>query len=276
MRKLVLAAALVGVALPALAQDREVRVERRAARAEQRQHEPQAEQSEAPRERPRVDQRVEQPRVEQQRFEQPRADQSRSERPRADRQIPQRAERPRIDWRQARHGSDDQQGIGKGDPREWNGQRDGRQWNGRSREDQPPVNRPGMSQPPLVQQPGGQRWTGQQSDSQRWASHPDEHRWSSDWQRDSRYDWRRYRDHNRSVFRIGSYYDPFGWGYRRVNVGFTLFAGYYSRDFWLDDPWRYRLPPVYGPYRWVRYYNDALLVDLYSGRIVEVIPNFFW
>ena len=55
-----------------------------------------------------------------------------------------------------------------------------------------------------------------------------------------------------------------------------MYAGYYQPDYWLDDPWQYRLPPVYGPYRWVRYYDDALLVDIYSGQVVDVIDNFFW
>ena len=31
-----------------------------------------------------------------------------------------------------------------------------------------------------------------------------------------------------------------------------------------------------GPYRWVRYYDDALLVDIYSGEVVDVIYDFFW
>ena len=275
MRKLILAAALVGVAVPALAQDREVWAERRAERGQQQRQAPPAEQGneQARPERPRFEHRVEQPRVEQPRVEQfrveqQRADQPGSEQPRAEQQqVPQRAERPRIDSRQARWGSDGQQR---------NGQREGHQWTGRSRDAQQPGSRPSTSQPPAVQQPGGQQWTGQQRDNQRWASRPAEHRWSSDWQRDSRYDWRRYRERNRSVFRVGSYYDPFGRGYRPVSVGFTLYAGYYSADYWLDDPWHYRLPPVYGPYRWVRYYDDAVLVDLYSGRVVEVIRNFFW
>ncbi|WP_409574764.1 RcnB family protein [Sphingopyxis sp. PET50] len=33
---------------------------------------------------------------------------------------------------------------------------------------------------------------------------------------------------------------------------------------------------AYGGYRWVRYYNDALLVDTYSGEVVDVIYDFFW
>ena len=31
-----------------------------------------------------------------------------------------------------------------------------------------------------------------------------------------------------------------------------------------------------GPYRWIRYYDDALLVDTYSGEVVDVIHRFFW
>ena len=101
-------------------------------------------------------------------------------------------------------------------------------------------------------------------------------RWSSDWRRDHRYDWRNYRDRHRSIFRLGRYYDPYGWGYRRFSIGFNLGSSYYGSNYWLDDPWMYRLPPAYGPYRWVRYYDDALLVNIYTGQVVDVLYNFFW
>lgn len=101
-------------------------------------------------------------------------------------------------------------------------------------------------------------------------------RWSRDWHRDSRYDWRRYRDRNRSSFRLGFYYDPFGYNYRRWSIGSVLFPSYYGSRYWLNDPWQYRLPPAYGPYRWVRYWNDALLVNIYTGEVVDVIHSFFW
>jgi Ni/Co efflux regulator RcnB len=51
---------------------------------------------------------------------------------------------------------------------------------------------------------------------------------------------------------------------------------FFGNRYWINDPWRYRLPEVYGPYRWVRYYDDVLLVDEYSGEVVDVIHNFFW
>jgi hypothetical protein len=100
--------------------------------------------------------------------------------------------------------------------------------------------------------------------------------WSRDWRHDRRYDWRRWRDRNRSSFRLGFYLDPFGWGYRRYSIGSYLYPSYYSSRYWLSDPWSYRLPPAWGPYRWVRYHNDAILIDTWTGEVVDVIYNFFW
>jgi Ni/Co efflux regulator RcnB len=101
-------------------------------------------------------------------------------------------------------------------------------------------------------------------------------RWSHDWRSDRSYDWRRYRDRNRSTYRLGYYRDPYGSRYRRFSIGFSLFPSYYQSSYWLDDPFMYRLPPAYGPYRWVRYYGDALLVNIYTGQVVDVVYDFFW
>lgn len=96
------------------------------------------------------------------------------------------------------------------------------------------------------------------------------------WRNDRRYDWRRYRDHNHSIFQYGNYYDPYRSSYRRFSIGFNLWPSYYQSNYWLNDPWMYRLPPVYGPYRWVRYYDDALLVNIYTGEVEDVVRDFFW
>ena len=101
-------------------------------------------------------------------------------------------------------------------------------------------------------------------------------RWTGDWRSDHRYDWRNYRSRYSSLYRLGRYYDPYGWGYRRFSIGFSLWPSYYGSGFWMNDPWQYRLPPAYGPYRWVRYYDDALLVNIYTGQVVDVIHSFFW
>jgi len=100
--------------------------------------------------------------------------------------------------------------------------------------------------------------------------------WRTDWRRDHRYDWRNYRDHHRSIFRVGIYYDPFGWGYQRYGIGWRLWPSYYSSSYWLSDPYMYRLPYAPWPYKWVRYYDDALLVDTYTGQVVDVMYDFFW
>ena len=102
-------------------------------------------------------------------------------------------------------------------------------------------------------------------------------RWNNDWRRDYRYDWRNHRTRYASVYRLPRYYAPYaGRGYHRFNVGFTLRNGYFHNRYWISDPWRYRLPAVYGPYRWVRYYGDVLLIDTRYGRVVDVIHDFFY
>lgn len=106
----------------------------------------------------------------------------------------------------------------------------------------------------------------------------DTRRWNrQDWRRDNRYNWRDYRARHRSTYRIGRYYAPYyGYSYRRLGIGFTLGSMFYGNRYWINDPWAYRLPEVYGPYRWVRYYDDVLLVNVYSGEVVDVIYDFFW
>ena len=101
-------------------------------------------------------------------------------------------------------------------------------------------------------------------------------RWNTDWRRDNRYDWRNWRDRHRSWFHLGFYSDPFGWGYQPYSIGWRLWPNYYSSSFWINDPWQYRLPYAPPGTRWVRYYDDALLVDMYSGEVVDVIRGFFW
>lgn len=101
-------------------------------------------------------------------------------------------------------------------------------------------------------------------------------RWATNWRNNDRYDWRNYRHHHRSHFHLGFYFDPFGWGYSPFEIGWRLWPAYYGSRYWIDDPWSYRLPYAPPGYRWIRYWNDALLVDLWTGEVVDVIPNFFW
>ena len=125
------------------------------------------------------------------------------------------------------------------------------------------------------------RWSGNVvtprrfDDRTRWDG---QRRWDNGWRQDRRYDWYSYRSHYGDRYRLGRYYAPRGWsyGYSRYSIGIFLNSLLYDQSYWIDDPWSYRLPPAYGTLRWVRYYDDALLVDIRDGYVVDVIHDFFW
>ena len=122
-------------------------------------------------------------------------------------------------------------------------------------------------------------WHDQNHDRNRYTSGSKDHRrWDrNNWRRDTRYNWSGYRNQHRDLYRGGRYYSPYNnYRYSRLSIGIFLDSGFYGNRYWINDPWQYRLPEVYGPYRWVRYYDDVLLVDIYSGEVVDVIHNFFW
>lgn len=101
--------------------------------------------------------------------------------------------------------------------------------------------------------------------------------WARTWRNDNRYDWRDWRSSHRETFRMPRYYAPYrDWSYRRLSIGFFLEPLFFSENYWIDDPYMYRLPPAYGPFRWVRYYDDALLVNIYTGEVEDVLYDFFW
>jgi hypothetical protein len=102
--------------------------------------------------------------------------------------------------------------------------------------------------------------------------------WNRGWRNDNRYNWSNTRRYHRDNFHLPRYYAPYGWdgGYRRFSVGFRLSSILFEQNYWIDDASYYDLPPAYGPYRWVRYYNDALLVDIYTGEVVDTVYDIFW
>ena len=101
--------------------------------------------------------------------------------------------------------------------------------------------------------------------------------WNRNWRNDNRYDWQRWRYSNRNLYRVGRYHSPYrNWNYSRFNIGIFLQPLFYSQRYWIGDPWQYRLPPAYPGTQWVRYYNDVLLVDIYTGEVIDVIYGFFW
>ena len=44
----------------------------------------------------------------------------------------------------------------------------------------------------------------------------------------------------------------------------------------IADPYRYHLPLASGYSRWVRHYNDVLLIDYRRGVVLDVIRNFYY
>lgn len=124
------------------------------------------------------------------------------------------------------------------------------------------------------------RWDQGRWDQGRWdRDRSDRHdRFDRRWRDDHRYDWRDYRARHRSTFHLPRYYAPHSWsyGYRRFSVGFRLDSLLFGSSYWIADPYYYRLPPAYGPYRWVRYYDDALLVDVRTGEVIDVVYDIFW
>ena len=114
-----------------------------------------------------------------------------------------------------------------------------------------------------------------QQNSARYDHRRDGSHWNTNWRSDHRYDWRDRRRHHSSLFHIGLYIDPFGWGYQPYSVGYQLYPNYYQQNYWID-PGMYGLPYPPPGMQWVRYWNDALLVDTYTGEVVDSIQGFFW
>jgi Ni/Co efflux regulator RcnB len=121
-----------------------------------------------------------------------------------------------------------------------------------------------------------QNWNRSGGDHRDWRDRGDRRNWDNNWRRDRRYDWQGWRDSHRQLFRGPRYYAPHGYSYRRWGPGYRLDSFLWGRQFWISDPWAYRLPPVEWPYEWVRYFNDVVLVDTTSGEVVDVIYDFFW
>ncbi len=95
-----------------------------------------------------------------------------------------------------------------------------------------------------------------------------------DARQEHREDWRDYRTKNRGTYARGNWRAPFA--YQRFRDGAQLRPSYYSSRYYIANPGRYRLPAATGVNRWVRHYDDALLVNVRTGRVIQVINGFYW
>lgn len=91
-----------------------------------------------------------------------------------------------------------------------------------------------------------------------------------------REDWRDYRRSHRNVFHRGAYSAPRGYQYRRIGVGHRFAPAFYGQRYWISDYGRYRLPAPRAHSRWIRYGNDAVLINARNGVAIQVLNGFFW
>ena len=86
-----------------------------------------------------------------------------------------------------------------------------------------------------------------------------------------------YRGRDFFRFRTTPYSWPRGYSYRAWAPRQILPSLFLSQQYYLDDFYSYGLDqPPYG-YEWVRVGQDALLVNLYTGEILDVVPGvFYW
>jgi Ni/Co efflux regulator RcnB len=97
-----------------------------------------------------------------------------------------------------------------------------------------------------------------------------------DSRREVREDWRDYRRTHRDAYRRPAYAGPRGYQYRPIAVGHRFERQYYGNQYWVNDYSTYRLPAPARNARWIRYGNDVALVNIRTGRVLQVYNRFFW
>lgn len=114
-------------------------------------------------------------------------------------------------------------------------------------------------------------------DAQRYGNRNDvreERREFRDAKREYREDWQDYRDRNRNAFRGSRFNAPFR--YRTFNNGVAIGTSYYAPRYRLNNYASYRLPQPGRYQTYVRHYNDVLLVNTRTGRVVRAYRGFYW
>ena len=77
-------------------------------------------------------------------------------------------------------------------------------------------------------------------------------------------------------YRGPRWYQPASFRYVRYSYGQRLPRVYFVRDYWLTNFWAFGLFAPPPGYVWVRYGSDALLIDEFTGEIVQVQYNIFF
>jgi Ni/Co efflux regulator RcnB len=67
------------------------------------------------------------------------------------------------------------------------------------------------------------------------------------------------------------------WSYRPVNVGYRLQPSFYGSNYYISNYGAYHLQAPRNRFtRWIRYGNDLLLVNIRTGRVLQVIHYAGW
>ncbi len=67
------------------------------------------------------------------------------------------------------------------------------------------------------------------------------------------------------------------WSYRPVTVGYRLQPNFYGSRYYITDYATYHLQAPHNRWlRWIRYGNDLLLVNIRTGRVLQVIHYAGW
>ena len=67
------------------------------------------------------------------------------------------------------------------------------------------------------------------------------------------------------------------WSYRPVTVGYQLQPSFYGSRYYISDYGAYHLQAPHGRWlRWIRYGNDLLLVNIRTGRVLQVVHYRGW
>ena len=82
--------------------------------------------------------------------------------------------------------------------------------------------------------------------------------------------------HSPRRFHFGAYHRPHGWYAHRWTIGEFLPSLFFARSYWLDDYNDFGLPYPPPGTVWVRYGDDALLIDRYTGEVIQVAYDVFY
>ena len=77
-------------------------------------------------------------------------------------------------------------------------------------------------------------------------------------------------------FRAGIYRPLPGWRYRRYAYGEFLPPMFWGENYWIVEFWLYGLDRPPEGCNWVRYGNDAMLIDMVTGEVLQVAYDVFY